>query len=701
MAKLKESSMRMRYFASYIGIVFCACVLIGVLALSRAIHEINSASVAEYQGKMALAAEELEIQQEIFENISYRIKASTMYRPFFTYRNAYYETEIVQDIRKFKDYSPLIDEYYCLLLETNSVYSAKGKLTVDEFLKYRLQTGSEMLDRLFAPNSFHLMPHPTLGDTTLMAVLPFRVQTDGRRDIPDTCLILMFSRSTLADRLEEISALSPATLTVCWQDMILTGDPANISPEALLSVSSESGDYTIYSSLKPGEIYQRLNSFSHYFLVLLTAGTLVLLLAAAFIAHRSYRPIERIISHLNIPQSGSAEDIESAVKALQDTQRYTKEKLQSDLIDIARQRQEIARQLLFAKLHGIRDAHLDALMTEAGIALNHSLFCVLLIRFHEDPLPNEKILSIIHTLADDDLNIYSAGIYQGKNYVLLLNFKEAEQLDEICTVMHESLEVDGKGAEVLRGEICEDMGQLPVSFVGALMRQEAALNPSENGNKAILEDGWYDDRQVCQMMQALQEGNSLKVQTCLSELSAVLQEKYPSLVLQRCIWADIGNHLLKVTHEMGISIPQKDLHMLLMAGDTEQFTGQLSSLLDHLIASSAEKTEQENAETKNEVVAYIESNLFSSQFTIYQAASHFGLSERKIGNIVRQATGIAYKEFIIQLRMERAKMLLTAEHYNVSQTGESVGYSNIPYFIKTFRNYTGFTPGEYKKLFEK
>lgn len=56
-----------------------------------------------------------------------------------------------------------------------------------------------------------------------------------------------------------------------------------------------------------------------------------------------------------------------------------------------------------------------------------------------------------------------------------------------------------------------------------------------------------------------------------------------------------------------------------------------------------------------------------------------------------------YKEFIIHLRIERAKELLAEERYNVAQTGEAVGYGNIPYFIKLFRKNTGYTPGEYKK----
>ena len=123
MAKRKESSMRLRYFGSYMGVVLCACVLIGMLGLSRAINEIYEASRLEYQERMELAVEDLCAQQEILENISFRIKSTALYRPFFTERNAYYETEVVEDILKYRDYSPLIDQYYLLQRETGDVYS--------------------------------------------------------------------------------------------------------------------------------------------------------------------------------------------------------------------------------------------------------------------------------------------------------------------------------------------------------------------------------------------------------------------------------------------------------------------------------------------------------------------------------------------------------------------------------------------------
>lgn len=699
MAKVKESSMKLRYFRSHLGIVFCACILIGLFVLSYAMNEINDASWDDYREKLSLAAEELQVQQEILENVSYRVKSSAIYRPFFTSRNPYYEIEIVDDIDKFKDYSPLIDKYYCVQRETDSVFSSAGKLTIAHFEQFRLGNRAGFIDELFSGGSFQIVNHPT-DENTLLFALTFRVQTDGKRNTPDTALIFFVSRDTLAGWLERISALDTSLVTIYWKDMLLLGEDGARDDADRIYVASASGDYRIYSTVEPTRIYRRLSDFRHYFIALLLLATGVLLAVAAFIAHRSYQPLDRLLARLNVPQSASMEDMEAAVKALQDSNRYTTEQLQTRLIDIAQQRKEIAQQLLLARLSGTHSAQMDTLLSDAGIALNHPLFCVVLVHTEGEGAQAEAVSAIARSLSDDDLNIYSAGVYQARYNILLLNFAEREQLDEICAILLESLEVEEKAVRLSVGDICENIAQLPMSFVSAMTRREPTLE-GESQPHAGQEAGWYDDRQIRLMMQALREGNALKAQTCLTEAVSMLDEKYPSILLQRCIWADIGNQLLKTAKGMNVPVDPMSLQMLMMSADTRSFRKQLSQMLDQVAAAASERSDQESQQTGREVVSYIEERFFLPQFTMTEVASRFGLSERKVGNIVRLVTGMTYKEYVIKLRMERAKMLLTQEKTNVSQTSESVGYNNIPYFIKTFRNYTGYTPGEYRKLFDK
>lgn len=57
---------------------------------------------------------------------------------------------------------------------------------------------------------------------------------------------------------------------------------------------------------------------------------------------------------------------------------------------------------------------------------------------------------------------------------------------------------------------------------------------------------------------------------------------------------------------------------------------------------------------------------------------------------------MSYKELLIELRIARAKELLLAGE-SVSSVCERLHYASAPYFIKLFREKTGFTPAKYQK----
>ena len=52
--------------------------------------------------------------------------------------------------------------------------------------------------------------------------------------------------------------------------------------------------------------------------------------------------------------------------------------------------------------------------------------------------------------------------------------------------------------------------------------------------------------------------------------------------------------------------------------------------------------------------------------------------------------------YIAGKRMEKAAKLLLETQYPISRIAMEVGYSNFSYFSKTFRDYAGCTPNEYR-----
>ena len=82
--------------------------------------------------------------------------------------------------------------------------------------------------------------------------------------------------------------------------------------------------------------------------------------------------------------------------------------------------------------------------------------------------------------------------------------------------------------------------------------------------------------------------------------------------------------------------------------------------------------------------------------SLEMVAGAFGLSGKQIGRLIARESGMSYKELLIDLRIARAKELLLAGE-SVSSVCEHLHYASAPYFIKLFREKTGFTPAKYQK----
>ena len=55
-------------------------------------------------------------------------------------------------------------------------------------------------------------------------------------------------------------------------------------------------------------------------------------------------------------------------------------------------------------------------------------------------------------------------------------------------------------------------------------------------------------------------------------------------------------------------------------------------------------------------------------------------------------------DYTIQMRMQRARQLLTETKLPLKDIAEQVGYYNVSSFTRRFRLNQGITPGEYRKL---
>ncbi len=73
------------------------------------------------------------------------------------------------------------------------------------------------------------------------------------------------------------------------------------------------------------------------------------------------------------------------------------------------------------------------------------------------------------------------------------------------------------------------------------------------------------------------------------------------------------------------------------------------------------------------------------------------LNSDYLSHLFHEKTGLSLSAYIQQLRMEKAIRLLTQSNESVTRIASMCGFSNIPYFSRQFKTYTGKTPNEYRK----
>jgi class 3 adenylate cyclase/TolB-like protein len=93
----------------------------------------------------------------------------------------------------------------------------------------------------------------------------------------------------------------------------------------------------------------------------------------------------------------------------------------------------------------------------------------------------------------------------------------------------------------------------------------------------------------------------------------------------------------------------------------------------------------------------IEENISNEQFGVSELAEELGMSRSNLLRKVKNLTRISASQFIRQVRLQKAMNILKQSSLTVSEVAYQVGFSSPSYFIKCFRDYYGYPPGEVGK----
>ncbi len=98
----------------------------------------------------------------------------------------------------------------------------------------------------------------------------------------------------------------------------------------------------------------------------------------------------------------------------------------------------------------------------------------------------------------------------------------------------------------------------------------------------------------------------------------------------------------------------------------------------------------------NRVIEFIHAHL-DEEISLDTLGKLAEMSPYHFARLFKQSTGKSPYQFVIGLRMEKARQLLRETRLNVTQVAFQVGYGSVNQFFEAFRRYTGTTPLNYPR----
>ena len=95
------------------------------------------------------------------------------------------------------------------------------------------------------------------------------------------------------------------------------------------------------------------------------------------------------------------------------------------------------------------------------------------------------------------------------------------------------------------------------------------------------------------------------------------------------------------------------------------------------------------------LVRFIQENY--TDVTLDKIAAKFHYTPEYTSKLIKDTTGMNFKQILQKIRIDRAGFLLTDTNMTVANGGLQVGYDNVEHFIRTFRKVNGMTPTAYRQ----
>lgn len=132
--------------------------------------------------------------------------------------------------------------------------------------------------------------------------------------------------------------------------------------------------------------------------------------------------------------------------------------------------------------------------------------------------------------------------------------------------------------------------------------------------------------------------------------------------------------------------------------DTDKIPLQFSILKQAVetICSSIHASEHTDP-INTKMLEFIRQHYTNPLFSLQLLSDHMEMSPTYLSALFKQKNSVSFSEYVINLRMQKARLLLLATKQKTYDIAKSIGITNPQYFSARFKQIFGMTPSEYRE----
>ena len=188
-------------------------------------------------------------------------------------------------------------------------------------------------------------------------------------------------------------------------------------------------------------------------------------------------------------------------------------------------------------------------------------------------------------------------------------------------------------------------------------------------------------------------------------INSIMRSFFEELSYSTGIFGELGcsvEALLKLVNSYARTedVPTNDImsafyHRYLFCDDLDKMEREITGYI-RLIIHSIEEKNGSSSDHLIQIREYVVKNYYK-KLTIQSLTSLFDVDLKECSNYFYETTGMSFNDYLAQIRIEKAKILLESTELSAEHISHEVGYPNSKYFFRIFKKNVGQTPLEYRQ----